>query len=445
MTKLTRSKPLLALVVTTWSHESGAAYARELAAIFPRHAPPEIDVLPCPILLESEADIPAILQFFDGRQPDALCLIPGNFTLDHIMPLLAQALKLPTVLWGLPTPEAWGALVSVQQTVFPFKELGLPFRFVTGRLDNPQVWETVIPYVQACYMQRSLAGMRIGMMGWRAQGMSDVIFDELALREAFGVQVVNLGLTTYTRLLQSFPEQAVEQAWNELKPRFTIDDLPEAVGRYGVRSYLILKDLVEQNNLQSISLECFHDHLGGPCLGFCLLNDQGIPAPCEDDIPAAILMAASQALTGQATFHTDIVEADYARDWAIFHHCGNMPTSLANPAYKPGLKPIRETAGPGAYGPTIQATMKPGPVTVANLVNGRYELRLCAMHAKVLPVPMGLTGSGARVAFPFSLRHALERIGNEGYGHHFVLIQGHVGPSLEAWCDLAGMRYTAIY
>ena len=445
MTRPRYPKPRLALVVTTWSHESGAAYAKKLTDIFPKAAPPEIDVLVCPTIFESEADIPAILSFFAGKQPDALCLIPGNFTLDHIMPLLAQELKLPTILWGLPTPEAWGALVSVQQTVFPFKELGLPFRFVTGRLDDPQVWETLITYLQGCYMQQSLKGMRIGIMGWRAQGMSDVIFDELALREAFGVQLVNLGLTTYTRALQSVPEEAVDQAWSQLKPRFVTDDLPEQVGRYGVRSYLVLKDFVLQNNLQSISLECFHDHLGGPCLGFCLLNDQGIPAPCEDDVPAAILMAAAQALTGEATFHTDIVEADYAADWAIFHHCGNLPTSLANPAYKPGLKPIRETAGPGAYGPTIQATMKPGPVTIANLVNGRYELRLCALHGEVLPVHMGLSGSGAKVAFPFSLRQALEKIGNDGYGHHFVLIQGHVGPSLEAWCELAGMRYTAIY
>jgi L-arabinose isomerase len=445
MTRPTHPKPRLALVVTTWSHESGADYARKLTDLFPRHAPPGIDVLPCPTLFESEADIPSILNFFAGKEPDALCLIPGNFTLDHIMPLLAQALKLPTVLWGLPTPEAWGALVSVQQTIFPFKELGLPYRFVTGRLDDPDVWESVLSYLGGCLMQQSLKGLRIGMMGWRAQGMSDVIFDELALRETFGVQIVNLGLTAYTRALQSVPEQAVEQAWSEIMPAFNTGDLPEQVGRYGVRSYLVLKDFVAQNNLGSISLECFHDHLGGPCLGFCLLNDQGIPAPCEDDIPAAILMAAAGALTGLATFHTDIVEADYAADWAIFHHCGNMPLSLANPASRPGLKPIRETAGPGAYGPTVQASMKPGPVTVANLVNGRYELRLCALHGEVLPVPTGISGSGAKIVFPFSLRQALEKIGNEGYGHHFVLIQGHIGPSLAAWCELSGMRYTPIY
>jgi hypothetical protein len=71
MTRPDHSKPRLALVVTTWSHESGAAYAQELVSIFPRHTPPDIDVLPCPTLLGSEADIPAIA--FRRQNPDAVC------------------------------------------------------------------------------------------------------------------------------------------------------------------------------------------------------------------------------------------------------------------------------------------------------------------------------------------------------------------------------------
>jgi len=172
-----------------------------------------------------------------------------------------------------------------------------------------------------------------------------------------------------------------------------------------------------------------------------MLNDQGIAAPCENDIPAAILMAAAQYLSGEATFHTDIVEADYASNTAIFHHCGNLPLGLTKGGVRPKLKPIRETAGPGAYGPTIQATMKPGPVTAANLVSGQGELRLCALEGDVLPENIDLPGSGAKLGFPFNLRQALEKVGNEGYGHHFVLIQGHIAGDLAEWCALSGVKY----
>jgi L-fucose isomerase-like protein len=401
----------------------------------------EVEIVSCDHLLESERDISAIVDRLSDKDLDGICLIPGNFTLDHIMPLFAQEMGLPVILWGLPTLEAWGALVAVQQTVFPFKELGLPFRFITRRLDDQLVWERVLPYVRACALQKRLKGKRIGTMGWRAQGMSDVVFDELALRNTFGVQLVNIGLMRYTRAMMSVPEHEADKAWGEIQNYFDTTDLPDEVGLYGTRSYLAMKQFVEQENLQAATLECFHDHLGGPCLGFCMLNDQGVAAPCENDVSAAILMIAGQLLSGEPTFHTDIIEADYSKNTAIFHHCGNLPLRLAASDRQPALKPIRETAGPGAYGPTIQAWMKSGPVTAANLVGGRDTLRMCALEGEILPERENLPGSGAVLAFPFDLANALEALGNQGYGHHFVLIQGHVGRDLAEWCVMTNIQY----
>jgi L-arabinose isomerase len=337
----------------------------------------------------------------------------------------------------LPGREAWGALVAIQQTLFPFKELGLPYKFVTGKLDDARVWARALPFLRACAVVRGLQGLRLGLMGWRAEGMSDVVFDELALRKTFGVQLVNLGLTRYTRTLQEIPEEAVEIAWSEISPSFNTAQLPEKVGRYGARSYLALKRLADEEDLQAVTLECFHDHLGGPCMGFCLMNDQGIPAPCENDVHAAILMAVGQMLSGEPTFHADIVEADYERNTAVMHHCGNLPLRLAAPSPKPGLKPIRENVGPGAFGPTIQAWMKPGPVTAVNLVGGARGLRVAALEGEVLAEKVDLPGSGALIAFPHDLAASLEELGNAGYGHHFVILIGHHGTELAEWCALS--------
>jgi L-arabinose isomerase len=48
------------------------------------------------------------------------------------------------------------------------------------------------------------------------------------------------------------------------------------------------------------------------------------------------------------------------------------------------------------------------------------------------------------VLFPFSLAEALENLGNAGYGHHFALVQGHVGLELNEWCQLSGIGYLQI-
>ncbi|HLB63885.1 MAG TPA: hypothetical protein VJJ46_03525 [Anaerolineales bacterium] len=434
--------PRVGVVVTTWSHESGADYARGLVDLFSQTAAgAEVQVVSCPRLLESEGDIAPIQSYLADQQLDAVCLICGNFTLDHVMPLLAQAIRLPALLWALPGREAWGALVAIQQTLFPFKELGLPYKFVTGRLGDARVWARALPFLRACAIVRRLQGLRLGVMGWRAEGMSDVVFDEIALRKTFGVQLVNLGLTRYTRTLQEIPEDEVEVAWREISPSFDTTQLPEKVGRYGARSYLALKRLTAEENLQAVTLECFHDHLGGPCMGFCLMNDQGIPAPCENDVHAAILMAAGQLLSGEPTFHADIVEADYDRNTAVMHHCGNLPLRLASTEPKPALKPIRETVGPGAFGPTIQAWMKAGPVTAINLVGGALGLRVAALEGEILAEKVDLPGSGALMAFPYDLAASLEKMGNAGYGHHFVIVPGHLGVELAEWCALSGVAY----
>jgi L-fucose isomerase-like protein len=435
-------RPRLGVVVTTWSHEDGHEYAKNLVNLFPASAPSDkVEVIVSPWLLESERDIPRIVDFFSDKGIEVLLIIPGNFTLDHVMPLLAQDIGLPTILWGMTTQEAWGAFVGVQQTLFPFKELGLPYLFVVGDLGSERIWSKMLAYARGAALKNRLKGLRVGLMGWRAEGMSDVVFDELALRETFGVQVVNIGLTRYSRTVEAIPGVEVDTAWSEMRSGFDTSIIEDNVVRYGVKSYLAMQKIAADENLQAVTVECFHDHVGGPCLGCSLFNDQGIAASCESDVPGAIIMSVGQILSGRPTFHVDIIKADLKENSAIWHHCGNMPTRLAADSGRLKLRPVPEHIGPGAYGPTIQATLRPGPITAANLVGRRGSMRVCAMEGEAVPYELEFPGSAAKVVFPFNLAEALEKLGNAGYGHHFALIQGHVGRELSEFCRLAGVQF----
>lgn len=435
-------RPRLGVLVTSWPHEDGAEFARRLPDLFPKTAPlDKVDLVVSPSLLENEKDVPGLVDYFASRDIDALLIIPGNFTLDHIMPIMAQAMGLPTILWGMTTREAWGSFVGLQQTFFPFKELGLQYKVVIGNLGDERVWRMVLPYARGAAMKKRMKGLRVGLMGWRAQGMSDVVFDELALRETLGVQVVNVGLTRYERTIASILVPEVETAWKEMSGRFDTSIIKEDVVTYGVRTYLAMQKIAADEDLQGLTVECFHDHLGGPCLGCSLFNDQGIAASCESDVPGAVIMAAGQMLTGKPAFHADILKADLAENSSIWHHCGNMPTSLAADPGKLVLRPIPEHIGPGAFGPTVQATMKPGPVTGLNLVGRRGTMRVCAIQGEAVPYELEFPGSVAKVVFPFDLAWGLETLGNAGYGHHFALVQGHVGAEVAEWCRLIGIDF----
>jgi L-fucose isomerase-like protein len=441
----TMVRPRVGVVVTSWPHESGAEYSRALPELFPKTAPLEkVELVVSPTLLESERDVPIIAEYLASKQIEVLLLIPGNFTLDHIMPIMAQAVGLPTILWGMTTQEAWGAFVGLQQTFFPFKELGINYRVVIGGLGDERAWGKIVPYARAAAMVKRLKGLRVGLMGWRAQGMSDVVFDELALRETFGVQVVNVGLTRYERTVNAVPAPDVESAWRQMESRFDTSIIsPEAV-RYGVQSYLAMQKIAVDEDLKAVTVECFHDHLGGPCLGCSLFNDQGIAASCESDVPGAIIMAAGQILTGKPTFHADVLKADLVANSAIWHHCGNMPTTLASNSGRLQLRPIPEHIGPGAFGPNIQATMRPGPVTAINLCGRRGTMRVAALQGEAVHYDLEFPGSVAKVIYPFDLAQALEALGEAGYGHHFALAQGHVGCEVGEWCKLLGIEYLSI-
>jgi hypothetical protein len=99
--------------------------------------------------------------------------------------------------------------------------------------------------------------------------------------------------------------------------------------------------------------------------------------------------------------------ADLSGNSAICHHCRNLPAKLAN-CEPLKLRPITEQIGNGAYGPTIQATMRPGFVTTINLVGRKDAIRIAAMEGEVAPYELEFPGSAGKVVFPFDLAQALE-------------------------------------
>ncbi len=435
-------RPRLGTVVSSWPHEDGAEFARQLVGLLPASAPADdLEIIVYPKPYTHEREVPEVVKFFADKRLDAACIIPGNFTLDHIIPLLAAALGLPAVLWGLADREAWGALVGLQQTLVPFKELGMPYRFVVGHLRDEKAWEKTAAYARASAMVQRMKGMRVGLMGFRAEGMSDVMFDELALRETFELQIVNVGLTRYARAVEAVTDIEAKAAWREMAQGFEPGGTPEAVILHGVRSHLALQRIISEEDLQAFSVECFHDHLGGPCLGKSIANDQGVAASCESDIPGAVMMTAMQLLSGEPTFHADFNRIYFEENSGVLHHCGNLPRRLAAHPEKVGLLPIPEHIGPGAFGPVIQATMKPTPVTLTNLVGRRGTLRIAAMEGEAVPYELEFPGSAAKVVFPFDLGEALEQWGNAGFGHHYAVVVGHVARQTDEWCKLLGVPF----
>lgn len=87
--------------------------------------------------------------------------------------------------------------------------------------------------------------------------------------------------------------------------------------------YARLKELVVANNLQGVTLRCF-DLLttvkNTGCIALSKLNDEGIPAACEGDIPTLLTMMVCKRLTGELCFQVNPARIQ-ANGEMLFAHC----------------------------------------------------------------------------------------------------------------------------
>lgn len=86
-----------------------------------------------------------------------------------------------------------------------------------------------------------------------------------------------------------------------------------------------LMKLVKKHNLNAITLECFtllqKTEITG-CYGLSLLNDNGIIAGCEGDIPAAFTMLLAQFITKQkSSFMSNVSNFNIQDNTVTFSHC----------------------------------------------------------------------------------------------------------------------------
>ena len=91
--------------------------------------------------------------------------------------------------------------------------------------------------------------------------------------------------------------------------------------------YERLKELVTEYRLDGVTLRCF-DLLSTVkntgCIALSKLNDEGIPASCEGDVPALLTMMICKRLTGELCFQVNPARINNDGSM-LFAHC-TLPT-----------------------------------------------------------------------------------------------------------------------
>ena len=173
--------------------------------------------------------------------------------------------------------------------------------------------------------QRSLFGVRIGVIGTPSNWLIASNVDYLLAKRRWGVEYTDIALERVYEYFEQITDDEVGEACAHLagKALACREATPEDMIK-AMRLYRALKRIVEEEKLSAITLSCFRliGQTGTTgCLALALLNDEGIIAGCEGDLQSIFTMLAAKVLTGKSTFMANPSMINARTNEIILTHC----------------------------------------------------------------------------------------------------------------------------
>ncbi len=326
---------------------------------------------------------------------------------------------------------------------------GRDFTMVTSRLDDADGLREVEATIRAAAVRRRLRTARVALVGHPFEGMTDLMFDGLSLRQDIGPVVWPLEPEKVAIRFGEIPQADVDAAVASERARYTVDMEPELFER-SVRLALALESVVKENRFDAFTAfdqVWLTDPRVGiiPSYGTGRLCEIGIAASPEGDVNCAVAQLVMQELAGQATTVENYV-IDFENNAVMFSHDGHGNPALATPG-EAKVKSSIYYKGVHGFGAGFEFAYEPGPVTNLALVTmGENQWRFVISEGEFLPFPP------RPISAPQTLfRHtdlSIDAWCNEwcqaGAPHHMAAARGHWAEELVAIARMLGIEAVVV-
>ncbi len=277
----------------------------------------------------------------------------------------------------------------------------------------------------------SMRSTRLGVVGGPSSWLIASSPEPEVVRRRWGPQVITVEPTRMIELTRT-PVTPV----GPLAERFTAvaDPVRSTVGRGAVNDALAVRqaldDLLDTDELDAVTVRCF-DLLSDPgtsgCLALASLNDDGIVAGCEGDVPSALAMLWVRALLGQPTWMANPATVDVEANRIVLAHCTVAPSMVEGFAL--------DTHFESGIGVGISATFAEQPVTLIRL--GGRDLDECWIAEGDI-VATGDQPDLCRTQVTVQLSAGdVGDLLDRPLGNHVVLASGHHRERLLKWWRFA--------
>lgn len=393
----------------------------------------------------TKEDLQACIASFKQHQVDLIVSVYGAFTGDDTACGLADALRVPIVLWA-PREEAWvrqdrlyaNALCSATMNGASLRRIGAAWHIVYGNKEEPRVQKELAGLVSAYAAKKNLQGLTFGLFGYRPTAFYNCAFDEVAIRKTFGINVEETDLKVVCDEMAALPFTEVEAEMKRAAAAWDTSALPDGHLENHARLYLTLKKLMPRQGYDYAAIKCWPEmgnlHMT-PCAVLGRLNDEGLFISCEGDMDAGLAGVAQNVLTGLPPFITDLINLDEENNTVTFWHCGNAAPSLHDAA--DGVTMCNHPLL--GQGTAFWCALKEGPVTAARFANIDGQYRLFLMRGTAVPTTRNTRGSMVNVKVRTPVLDMVQKIAENGMSHHYSLIWQDVADELAQLAKLLGV------
>lgn len=394
-------------------------------------------------LVTSQAEADAAVARLQDAALDLVLVFQSTFADSTMVVSLARQLDAPLLLWAIPeAPNGarlrLNSLCGINLAGHALTRIDRQYDTVYAAPDDDSALVTVRTLAQAGRARRLLHGTRIGRVGEHPDGFETCIPHPDALRERFGVEMVQYDLNTVFEAVRVTDTTRVEQVRGDLDGRLSnLGEMDADAVRGTLGTYVTLHDMAEQQQLSGFAVRCwpqFFTELGcAACGALSLLNDEQTPAACETDINGTVTQLILQGISGDVAFGSDIVSFDMDANTAVFWHCGKAPLSMADPGAEP-----RATLHSNRQMPLLmEFALKPGRVTLARLSEAQGDFRLVVGAGEVIQAPISFSGTSGVIRFDNPAQDVLDTLLGEGLEHHLALVYGDYVDALLAFARMA--------
>ncbi len=400
----------------------------------------------------------AIAEYFARQKVDGLVLCPMDFGDERSAAKIAEKLRVPALLYATKEPPAvndaslgrvsdsYCGTLSMASALYRRK---LPFHFAGIFFpDEPEFAEQAETFVRAVAVVKGLRGARIGQVGVRPATFETVGYDEAAMIQKFGQNVIYSELADIVAKAQGYTDddprvwEIVENICATVAKITVADDyLVKAA-----KMELALIEFWNTNKLSGMAIQCWPSvqrQIGiSMCALYGRLTQRHMLTACEADVLGALAMLVNyRAALGETLPHfIDWTIRHREKDnWLLVWHCGNAPVCLAADPQQTALRSRRDMQGvlPINEGDPMaglcQFQIKPGVVTFCRLAEYDNHWKMLIATGEIIPSHETLAGTWAWVEVKDHAR-LYRTLVEEGFVHHASMVHGDQTQALIQAC-----------